>query len=159
MRFFTMEWWGGVQRPAASAPSVTEPFARYQAHLAAIDPHIPPALRSLHDHIPLHDARLRTFTYRAARSALTIGLENWFPTDEMRRFYFHYTAIVAIDSSADPTVGLLGPYGYGDLGYDEIDRGSDGTLIHRLLFSSGIELHITFHAFALLWMEPQELDS
>ena len=46
--------------------------------------------------------------------------------------------------TSDPSVGLGGPHGFGDLGYDEIDVGEDGPFEHRLLFSSGIELAVRF---------------
>ncbi|WP_162668597.1 hypothetical protein [Gemmata massiliana] len=63
------------------------------------------------------------------------------------QFVLTYTGIEQVESTADPKVGLGGPYGYGDLGYDELDILPTGTIEHRFLFSSGIELAIAFHNF------------
>ncbi|HWX42575.1 MAG TPA: hypothetical protein VN345_15600 [Blastocatellia bacterium] len=51
--------------------------------------------------------------------------------------------------SSDPDKGLVGPNGFGDLGYDEIEVLDGGMFEHRLLFSSGIELAIMFEEFRL----------
>ena len=44
--------------------------------------------------------------------------------------------------------GLPGTFGFGDLGYDEIEILSSGEFQQRFLFSSGIELHVTFGGFS-----------
>ena len=45
-------------------------------------------------------------------------------------------------------LGLGGPRGYGDLGYEEVDI-VDGSLVHRMLFSGNIEMEIRFQSFVL----------
>ncbi len=56
---------------------------------------------------------------------------------------------MAFRSIANPNKGFAGSFGYGDWGYDEVDIMDDGTFIHRVLFSSGIEFEILFSGFKL----------
>lgn len=155
MKFFTMAWWGGAQRPTAPLQQVTDAYAAYATHLAAIQAWLPSSLVTLDAQVPLHDARLRTLTYTTDTQTLTIGLDNTFDAGDVRRFYLCYLGVIAFHSVADPDVGLPGPYGYGDLGYDELDLTPTRHAIHRLLFSSGIELHITCTDFRLTWTDPR----
>lgn len=151
-----MAWWRGAQ-PADDAEQITDPVAAYQAHLAAIRFRLPISMATLDEQVPLHDARLRTLSYNAETHALTIGLDNIFEANELRRFYLCYLNIISFDSVADPKVGLPGPHGYGDLGYDELDVTPNNHLVHRFLFSSGIEFHITCTDFRLAWTDPHTL--
>jgi hypothetical protein len=45
---------------------------------------------------------------------------------------------------ADPQTGLPGPHGYGHLGYCEFEALGGELFEHRMLFSTGIELHVRF---------------
>lgn len=54
-----------------------------------------------------------------------------------------------MESTANPSAGLAGPFGYGDLGYDEVAILASGAFEHRLLFSTGIELAVVFREFEL----------
>ena len=61
----------------------------------------------------------------------------------------HYSQVEEVISTADPEKGLPGPHGYGDLGYDEIERFQSGLLEHRMLFSSGIVLTVRHRGFSI----------
>jgi hypothetical protein len=145
MRFFTMAWWCGVQEGLAENPS-----ADYFAHLAALRDRTPPerlptlnALLAL----ALHDTNLRQLRLDSAAGTLHIELESYGGED---RFTLAYSGVERLVSEADPSVGLGGPHGYGDLGYDEVDLEPGGAFVHRMLFSSGIELAVAFRGFELL---------
>jgi hypothetical protein len=63
------------------------------------------------------------------------------------RFTLTYREVVRVESPADPMVGLRGPHGYGDFGYDEVEVLSTGVFEHRMIFSSGVELRVVFGGF------------
>ena len=141
MRFFTMSWWRG-------AP---DGFGRgrhddYFAHVTALRVRVPrellPTLNAL---LALHDAELRHLRLEPVRATLHISLENRY-TDE--RFTLAYSGVEHFASESDPEE--LCDHGYGDLGYDEVDLSPAGAFVHRMLFSSGIELVVVFHGFELL---------
>lgn len=150
MKFFTMAWWGGTQ-PDADPPYPDEaPFEAYGLYLDTIVDRLPPGLLALVT-FPLHDARLRTLHLALSTRTLLIELENAYDETGMHRFCLRYDDVSAFESYADPTVGLAGPHGYGDLGYTELDITPDGEAVHRLLFSSGIEFHLTCRDAEAWW--------
>lgn len=145
MRFFTMAWWCGVQQGRPKDPS-----AEYLAHLSALRERTPPERLATLDallSLALHDARLRRLRLEPAAGALRIELESHSGEE---RFALSYSGVEQLVSEADPRVGLGGPPGYGDLGYDEVDLAPGGAFLHRMLFSSGIELAVAFRGFELL---------
>jgi hypothetical protein len=139
VRFFTTAWWCGIQ-----TDGVGDPSDAYAAHLAAIRERLPPDLLVTEESVSLHDARLRAL--RLVDGTLVLGLDS-LAGDE--RLTLTYTGVERFESVADPKVGLGGPAGYGDLGYYEVDALPGGTLEHRLLFSTGIELIVVFRDFRL----------
>jgi len=134
-----MEWWRGTQIADAGDPS-----AEYARHLSTIRDLLPSDLLVLQESISLHDSRLRGLMMRPALARLRLRLESY-AADE--RFDLEYSGVESLESTADPRVGLNGPHGYGDLGYDEVGVLSNGAFEHRILFSSGIELAIAFRGF------------
>jgi hypothetical protein len=145
MRFFTMVWWCGVQEGLAENPS-----ADYFAHLTALRDRVPPerlptldALLSL----ALHDARLLRLRVGPAAGELRMLLESYSGEE---RFALAYSGVEQLVSAADPERRLSGSCGYGDIGYDEVDALPAGAFVHRVLFSSGIEMAVVFHGFELL---------
>lgn len=137
-----MAWWSGEQTDWGGDPSTD-----YAAHLSAIRYLLPADLLATEDSVSLHDARLRELYLLANEGSLLLCLENY-AGDE--RLTLSYSGVERFESAADPEIGLLGPSGYGDLGYYEIDVLPGGTFEHRLLFSSGIELTVVFRGFELL---------
>ncbi len=140
MRFFTMNWWCGVQQ------GDDDPRAAYATHLAAIRDRLPPDLLAIQESVSLHDTRLRELRLLVGEGSLVLALESY-AGDE--RFTLVYDGVERFESWADPEVGLQGPAGYGDLGYDEVAVLPGGAFEHRLLFSTGIELVVVFRAFRL----------
>jgi hypothetical protein len=61
-----------------------------------------------------------------------------------RQIVLTYNGVEAATATGDPNNGLGGPHGFGDLGYDEIELLDGGLIEHRMLFSTGIELHVRF---------------
>lgn len=144
MKFFTMAWWMGDQ------PSATDPRTEYLRYLAIIREQLPSDLITLQEHITLHDARVREIWLDVRESNLYITLEKRDGQVRQRSVQLTYFGVTSFRSQANPQVGLPGPYGYGEWGYDEVDVTSNGRLEHRVLFSSGIMLEIHFSDFKLV---------
>jgi hypothetical protein len=141
MRFFTMAWWSGVQTEDDGDPATD-----YAAHLSAIRELLPPDLLDTEESVSLHDTRLRQLRLLLTDGSLELGLESYAGDGW---FTLMYGGVELFESEADPRTGLSGPSGYGDLGYCEIDVLPEGRFEHRLLFSTGIELRVTFQSFRL----------
>ena len=144
MRFFTMQWWCGEQPGDDDGGGKDDLFAKYLADLAANRERLPAERRPVLDaleSVAVHDAKLRTLTFHAGEGTLHIALDAYWDGGQLA---LEYTGVRTLVSSADPNVGLGGPAGYGDVGYCEVDLSSDGAFIHRLLFSTGIEMEIVF---------------
>ncbi len=141
MRFFTLEWWRGVQ-----VGSDDDLAVGYASRLAAIRENLPPDLIATEESVSLHDSRLRHLRLITEDRSLTLAFSNY-AGDE--RITLHYSGVERFESIADPNAGLGGPFGYGDLGYCEVDLLPGGSFEHRLLFSSGIELVVAFSGFRL----------
>lgn len=140
MQFFTLEWWRGCQ----TAEQTGDPCTEYARHFDRIRTRLPVHLLTMLESVSLHDSRMRQFVVSPGQQTVQLLLENY-AGDE--RFTLTYRGVERFESWSDPNVGLRGPHGYGDLGYDEVDVLSSGVYEHRLLFSSGIELGIVFHEF------------
>lgn len=140
MRYFTLAWWCGAQTGGEG-----DPGSGYARHLEAIRPHLPHDLLAAHESVPLHDSRLRELTILPATQTARLVLDTY-AGDE--RLTLTYGGVERVESTADPDVGLGGPHGYGDLGYDELDVLPTGAIEHRLLFSTGVELVLVFSSFA-----------
>jgi hypothetical protein len=152
MKYFTMKRW------AENVGDPNEPFQLYEQYLSSILKDLPSEFCKLLHEVDLHDARLRQLNISITEATLTIHLDGC-RYDPPSKSYFDrdirlcYSGVQAITSTADPNLGLPGPHGYGDLGYHEIERLDSGTFQHRILFSTGIELHITFSGFQLSWQD------
>lgn len=144
MKFFTLDWWCGLQRLEDY-----DPLPQYQKHLSSIRHRIPKRLLSLQETISLHDAKLRSLDYSNYHNTLTLQLDGDDGAGGSRQFTIRYIEIVSYKTIADPERGLRGPHGFGDLGFDEADVTTDGDFEHRLLFSTGIEMQIVFRDFEL----------
>lgn len=144
MRYFTLDWWRGVGAEG-------DPVTAYQAHLAAVRDRLPPALVALEEMPLLHDARLRELVLTPTTGSVVLVLESYAGNE---RFTLTYTGVERFAGTADPTAGLPGPAGYGDLGYTEADALPGGASEHRLLFSTGIELAVIFRGLELVRAGP-----
>jgi hypothetical protein len=149
MKFFTREWWGGIQAGDFSA----DPAESYSAHLAVIRDRLPTDLLALQESVSLHDGRLREVEHRPSAGTLRMLIDGDDGQGGRRRFTLLYRAVSLFRSVAEPDEGLPGPLGYGDLGYDEADLTDTGEIVHRILFSSGIEFEVRFTDFELTWQD------
>jgi hypothetical protein len=146
MKYLTMDWWVGR--------CAMEPLERYWAYIDSIRSKLPVDVVHLLEDVNLHDAKLRSLAVDVAGKSLIGHLDAYKYTsagieEGRRRVQLTYLVLRRVTSTADPEVGLGGPHGYGDLGYDEIELLADGSFAHRMLFSSGIELAVEFEQFRL----------
>lgn len=146
MKFFTFHGWSGLQTPEATA--CADPGRAYREHLSRIRERLPADLLRLEEDVSIHDARVDRLTLDPADALLTLELRGDDGKGGPRRFSLEYSGVRRFDSLTHKNRSLPGPGGYGDLGCWEIDLVRDG-FEHRLLFSSGIEIHIEFKGFRL----------
>jgi hypothetical protein len=145
MKFFTLDWWRGLQQLEDY-----DPVLECKRHLSAIRERIPEGLLALQETVSLHDANLRSLDYASHDKSLRLQLDV-----AARQYVIRYTDVVSFRTIVDRERGLPGPRGFGDLGYDEADITADGDFEHRLLFSAGIEIQIVFRAFELKWKDAK----
>lgn len=146
MKYFTIDWWAGIQEF-----DITDPSGDYAAYLTAIRDRLPKDLLALQESISLHDAHLRELHYSGEVGLLDIRLDGDDERGKLRRFHLQYSGVVSFGANSDPDKSLIGPGGFGDWGYDEADLAEDGRFEHRVLFSSGIELQIVFEGLTVSW--------
>jgi hypothetical protein len=156
MKYFTIQWWSGEVEDQNVA------FEDYRRYLDQIDADLPESIRRLARDVCLHDARLLRLHVSLPERSLVIELDGSGYDEQSksyfgRRFRLTYGGVESITSTADPETGLPGPHGYGDLGYDEIERIQPGIYEHRMLFSTGIELHVRLSDFSL-WYEDYKTE-
>ena len=137
LRFFTLEWWQGLQDDGAPYPFVT-----YRECFDRIQKKLPVSFAEFCKRVSLHDSRLRGLRLNAVNQELQMELTGDDGQGGLRRFALVYGGVVTFESNADPNNGLAGPHGYGDWGYDEADMLDGGLCEHRILFSSGIEVRV-----------------
>jgi hypothetical protein len=145
VRFFTLDWWRGIQDGALSA----DPGAEYHSYLETIRDEIPRGLLALQESVSLHDGHLRELELTPSDKTLMIIVDGDDGSGAFRRYCLRYFDVSLFRSTADPAAGLGGPRGYGDWGYDEAAVVMRGRFQHSILFSSGIEIIVQFAGFEL----------
>jgi hypothetical protein len=138
MKYFTLEWWSAAGADAGNA------FREYEAYMKSMLTQLPDQLQRLYKDFSLHDCNLRVFHFDTSTKIFQLELSR-FDGD----FCLKYEDVRSMKSTSDPDAGLAGPRGYGDLGYDELEILEPGLYEHRMLFSTGIELHVQFTGFSL----------
>ena len=151
MKFFTMDWWAGIQDYRTDAS--VDPATEYEAHLRSLDGKLPETFARLNTDVSLQDCDLTDLSADPENRTLTLTLRGDDSSGGLRLYNIRYESLESFRSKADAEKGLPGPHGYGDLGYDETDVEVDGTLVHRILFSSGIEFEIRFGSFSISWTD------
>ena len=156
MKHFTIQWWSGELEDQMDA------FRAYEAYIDGAKHEFLPELRRLLDEVSLHDSRLRRLHLALETKELVIELDGYGPNEDHQSYHaltirLAYFGVESFESLANPDVGLPGPHGYGDLGYDEIQVLRPGLFQHRMLFSTGIEFAATFTGFQLFTKKPEEL--
>ncbi len=147
MKYFTYEWWKGCQSLEARATRA-DPFLDYALHLKRIRKRLTAELLRLEEGLSLHDGLLRVLHVEisSGRVSLAIDLDDWNKLPCGVELLYGGVSIVEATAAIDE--GIVGPGGFGHLGYLETDV-RDGGFEHRILFSSGIELRIVFSGFHL----------
>ncbi len=143
MKYFTLRLWEGTgENPFV----VNEEYCRY---VKSVKKSLPKDLWRLCWNVSLRHADLRRMHLldgkRCDKGQYRAGL---------RQFRLTYDGVSRMISLANPRRGRLGPWGYGDLGFDEIEVLDDGLFEHRILFSTGIELQVRFSDFTLWYEDP-----
>lgn len=141
MKFFTPAWWGMQEGDLDN-----DPAEAYHRYLTTIRDRLPAGLLALQESVSLHDGRLRVLELSISNATLLMLVDDY---AGLRKFSLLYRGVSAFRSIADPAVGLRGPWGYGDWGYNEADITESGEFQHRILFSSGIEFNVQFSGFDL----------
>ncbi|MHB0938693.1 MAG: DUF4085 family protein [Armatimonadota bacterium] len=139
MKYFTYDWWSGE--------IIIDPCNEYDEYIRSIKATLPTELQTFIDNVSLHDGHIRHIRLNTGSKELVLILD----TDkdgQLNVLEINYVDVVEFESTGDPLKGLLGPFGYGDLGYDEFETHNDGTIEHRMLMSNGIEMRILFRAFS-----------
>lgn len=144
MQYFTLSWWMGY-----SEMTDDQPLRLYAEHFEHIRHSLPRDLTATYDVVSLHDSHLRQLDIDVEAGLLRVQLDAINAQGKRWRILMTYLGLQSFHSQGDPKVGLAGPHGYGDLGYEEIGIAKDGSLEHRLLFSNGIEMAIRFRDFRL----------
>ena len=139
MKYFTLSWWNGIQE----LDNEFDPLTAYEEYFQTVKDDLPASFRKLHDEIYLHDGNLTKLKYAGVSGDLDISINNDDGKGNLREIYLSYKEVSLFESSANQDMGLPGPLGYGDLGYDEVEV-FENSIEHRMLFSSGIEFKIQF---------------
>jgi hypothetical protein len=156
MKFFTMNWWLSCQKPApqhgkpgeeSGADAIRSPDESYRRHLAAIRDRFPAPLVDLNERCVLREGVLREVSSQSGNNALTLSAtvddgSGW--ESEVELCYQNVASFRVLPWDGECPLRTAG---FGDMGYDELDVGGDGLLVHRLLFRSGIEFEVTFQQF------------
>lgn len=141
MRWMTMAWWrGDVPQQTADG---------YAAHFDSIRNRLPVNLRDFHDRVTLHDAKLLSLKIDLLSRSVRMELAGYhwntkMPPDRECVWHLCYEGVETVRSLATIDNGLGGPAGFGDLGYDELTIAGDGIYSHAMLFSTSVELQVTF---------------
>jgi hypothetical protein len=142
LKFFTSDWWGREE------PADPDPVPSYRTYYESVRDRLPPDLVAAHDLQPLHDATLHFVELDGSASVLRIGL-TVYTGHESRPLTLVYSGVTSFRTVADGSGSCGGPNAFGDLGYQEVEVLGAGNFEHRLLFASGIELHVRFSGFQL----------
>lgn len=127
MKYFTMERWIANQ-DLDSAHDPREPLRAYRAYLDSVYEQLPKDFRRMLAEICIHDAALVDLAVDLSEHRVILRLDAGDVTmRERRQVRLTYEGALTFTSTADPTSGLPGPHGYGDLGNDEIEVLPDGS--------------------------------
>jgi hypothetical protein len=151
MKYMTLEWWGACGQPGRDVEACEAEPRRYMAWLETVRDRLPVDMTDPPDGLDWHDAHLRSLRVDLANQVCEMILDAWGPDwREQRKLSVVFRGVSEVISHGDPECGLLGPYGWGDLGYVEFDVTKDERREWRGVFSNGIELLIRFESVEYL---------
>lgn len=148
MKYFTVNDWSNWNESAATVVA-------YRSYIQSIRSLLPKDLQLLTGtggSVSLNDGEIEGLEISIeAKSVIIVINGKWIDGTVVGARIFHliYEDVVSVTSKIDPAAKGLHGSGYGDHGFDEIEVLGSGIYEHRMLFSSGIELHIRFREFRL----------
>ena len=148
MKYYTFKWW------ADDDDADYNQAGTYSAYLESVFPELSADLQRFVRKCCLHDSALSRLDLFVPDRRLVLELlgdhyDEALPSNYARRFCLTYLGVSSFTSTADPHRKLVGPAGYGDLGYDELEVTGPGAYEHRMLFSTSIEFAVRFTGFVL----------
>jgi hypothetical protein len=154
MKYFTMAGWIADQDFDSDPSATREAVAGYRSYLDSIKSELPPDFRRMLDTVCIHDGLLLNLQLDVSRRRLALtldaGNENMTAGQRVRLWYLDLQSFEIPQDSTD-ALNASGA-GLGDIGNDEVEVLPSG-FEHRLLFASGIEVHIRFKSFRLELLE------
>ena len=144
MKYLTLDWWMGNSEEESVLDKYHEDFENVKKQLSK-------SILEFADSVDLHDGNIFRTYLRSGEIRLYISC---FIYDEkgvgVGRSYYEviYGGVEEAKFISDPEKGLPGPFGFGDMGYDEWEIKENGKFCHSILCSSGIEIKIIFESFA-----------
>lgn len=145
MKYYTLEWWNGHCEDASV-------IKNYWDYFDSIKMKLPNELIVFSKTIRLHDSNLLEINSNNILKELNLKFNIYKYNTKgnsigKQHLIMKYSGVQSLNVSSTPELGLGGPKGFGDLGYDEIDIETSNIFIHRILFSSSIEFEIKFSSF------------
>ena len=140
MKYLTREWWH------RDGPADPDPVPLYRGYYESVRHTLPPDLVAAHDVEPLHDATLHVVELDGSTLRIGLTVHTEF---ESRPLTLVYSGVTTFRTFVAGSGSCGSPNAFGDLGYQEVEVVGSGQFEHRLLFASGIELHVRFKAFHL----------
>lgn len=154
MKYFTLDDWISDQGDEfRGMEAVLQTRKKYEDYLSSVANQLPPELVGFQRTVAVNDANLRKVDVDVEQKRAVLVVDTY-PVDaannsQVRTLALQYEQVGSFRSTSDPQEGLPGPFGYGDIGGDEIEMLAEGIFEHRFLFSSGIELAIQFGGFTM----------
>lgn len=148
MKYFTVNDWRDWNENSATV-------AAYRSYIQSMRSLLPEDLQLLTGaggNVSLNDGEIERLEISIEDKSVDLVINGkWINGTVVGARIFHliYKDIVSVTSQIDPAAKGLHGSGYGDHGFDEIEVIGKGLYEHRMLFSSGIELHIRFGDFFL----------
>jgi len=157
MRFYSMRDWKADQDLDKNELPGLAKILAYDRHLIATLPRLPRSVRRLLGFATLHDGRLLELDYQSRLNRLRLRVCALDLATEGAAFHHLSLVYRGVErlQSYKPAGEAFGGDGYGDIGCDEWDVTHGGLFQHRILFSTGIELSVTFAGFGLRSLPPR----
>jgi len=167
VKYFSIAYWSTYD-PADDTER------RYKSYVQSIRPQLPGPLQvftGAGGPVSLNDTRLHRVSVNLEKRRAEIELRGEIKDGSKPQpntsewsivacgIILRYEGVVAFSSRSDPEIGLAGPHGYGDHGFDEVELLAENLYEHRMLFSSGIEIAMRFTEFTAEYIGVAEATS
>jgi hypothetical protein len=162
MKFYTLaDWKREGDCSLQEFDEITSRVKEYRAYLESIGSGLSRRFQHFLDLASLHDGEVLEISIEPSSAVASLrcrALDNASNGRNGHYLRLNYHEVQNFQSIG-PEEESFGGDGYGDIGYDEIELLAEGVFQHRLLFSTGIEIAVTFRDFTfdeLLWSQLQE---